>query len=76
MCWTSAPYIIPPEACSWLLAQHNAGYGLRFINVLQAQLLWAPSAPSISWDCAAVYLAALINPCKRVSYLLSFTLLR
>lgn len=76
MCWTSAPYIISPEACSWLLAQHDGGYGLRFINVLQAQLLWAPSAPSISRASTAVYLAALINPCKQVSYLLSFTLLR
>lgn len=76
MCWTSALYIISPEACSWLLAQPDGGYGLRFINVLQAQLLWAPSAPSISRASAAVYLTALINPCKRVSCLLSFTLLR
>lgn len=51
-CQTSAPYIIPSEACSWLLARHNGGYRLRFINVLQAQLLWAPSAPSISRGCA------------------------
>lgn len=51
MCWTSALYIIPLEACSLLLARHDGRYGLRFMNVLQAQLLWAPSAPSISWGC-------------------------
>lgn len=38
----------PLEACSWLLAQHSGEHGLRFIKVLQAQLLRAPSAPSIS----------------------------
>lgn len=38
----------PLKACSWLLAQQSGEQGLRFIKVLQAQLLRALSAPSIS----------------------------
>lgn len=62
-----------PEGCSWLLARHTVGYALRFISVLQAQLL---RAPSISQGHPAVYLTALIAPRKRVFNLSGFSLLR
>lgn len=52
------------KACSWLLAPRKRGCGPRFTNVLQAQLLWARLAPSIFQGRAAVYLAALVCPCK------------
>lgn len=54
----------PLEACSCLLAQHNREHGLRFIKVLQAQLLQAPSAPSISQAarlCILVHSSTLAN---------------